>query len=216
MEALLAAVIAISPAFAGPLAGDDLSRLEEARSAPAWPHARLSKDGGSYRLLGIAKIDAPLSDALAIVRDVAGYPDWAWEGINTRRGGEGEYLVHLERLEIEPGENLIRVRYHLNRFFKGERRFSMRYAAALDGKEAVPTLAMTLARPTPFVRELSGEIRFYPVEGEDAFFVHFMGRTKIHWAVYWLIPTAFVRTDAEERVLTVLENAAKRVKTRKR
>jgi hypothetical protein len=172
----------------------------------------LDKLGGSYRLLGTAKVEGSLDDALRIVADVERYPEWAWENINTLRGGrKGRYLVHLEPLKIESENSLIRVRYHLNRFFKGKRRFAMRYIAALSGREAVPTFAMTLAKPTFFVRELSGEIRFYPVEGEEAFYVHFVGRTKIHWAVYYLIPTRFVRRDAEERVLTVLDNAARRV-----
>lgn len=210
MKAVLFALLGLS-AFAA-YEGADALRFEEVRLTLQYPYARLIKEGGGYRLLGVAKIPVALDAALPAIRDVAAYPDWAWENINTRRGGqEGGYLVTLHPLGVEPGKNLIRVRYALNRFFKGERRFSLRYIAALTGQEGVPTLAMTILRPTHLVKELSGEIRFYPIPGEEAFYIHFVGRSKLHWAVYYLIPLRFVRVDAEERVLTVLENAARRV-----
>ena len=213
MNMALLGILAALSAFA--FDGPDALRYEQARLAENNPYAKLVKDGGHYRLLGIAKIEMPLAKALPAIRDVATYPEWAWEGINTRRNGNsGKYLVQLKPLTVESEKNLIRVSYHLNRFFKGKRRFGMRYITALTGKEGVSTLAMTIAKPTRLVKELSGEIRFFPIEGEEAFYIHFVGRTKVHWAIYYLIPLRFVRIDAEERVLTVLENAAKRVTAR--
>ncbi len=211
MFGLLLGLLSFSSTFAFESPADAL-RYEEARLTKKTPYARLIKDGRSYRLLGIAKVEMPLEKALPAIRDIASYPDWTWERINKRRGGKsGRYLVHLEPLKVELEKNLIHVRYHLNRFFKGKRHFGMRYIAALTGEEEVSTLAMTIRKPTKLVKELSGEIRFYPIEGEDAFYIHFVGRTKVHWAIYYLIPLRFVRVDAEERVLTVLENAVRRV-----
>jgi len=195
-------------AFEGP----DAMRYEEAHQTKNYPFARLIKNRGYYRLRGITKVSVPLKGALPVIGDVAEYPNWAWKRINTRRkGATGRYLVNLHPLIVEPQKNIIQVRYHLNRFFKGKRRFRMRYITALTGEEAVPTFAMTIKTTTRLVKELSGEVRFYPVEGEEAFYIHFTGRIKVHWAIYYLIPLRFIRVDAEERVLTVLENAALRV-----
>ena len=177
-----------------------------AAAAPPARRAELTKGGGRFHLEGAGGLAADFARALPMLRGFAGYEGWALKDINKPRGGRKKaYMISINGLKYEPARERFRFFYSFKRLFKGKYVLNLRVENRLDEKP--PRLIAKLETPTRMVKDVRVELIFHFPKEEGNLDVELKAEAASHWIFYHLVPLRLLRANAEDRVLTVFENA---------
>jgi hypothetical protein len=173
------------------------------------PYVFLYKRGGKFCLEACSVVPSDWPDALPVARELKSYGSWVFKGINARKGG-GKYFVDLDSMEYLEDVRNLRVKATLNVFWKGKH--SVRLAAEDRLSEpSSPHLLLRLARPSRLASSAAGDFRVYPLPGEQAFLLYFMGEAELHWLFYYMMPLGLIQGEVVERTGILLDNIRSRL-----
>jgi hypothetical protein len=183
-----------------------------ASPSSAEPAARLTKNKGTFQLTGEGVIPASMHTALPVLEDYATYAEWALKNINKpRKGKKKKYFLKIEELNHQTGTKEFALQLGLKLFFKGKH--TLRLSAENGLNQSPPYISFRLTQPTRLVSFADVKVTLDETEGGRAIHAKLNGRAKTHWAFYYLVPLRMLRANAEDRVMTVLENAIQRIST---
>jgi hypothetical protein len=171
-------------------------------------YSYIYKRDRSFNLETITIIPMTYKEAYSIITDYASYNNWVIKDINVKRdGGKGKYFVDIDSLNYvkTKDQQMFDTRVTLHLGVKGKYRLDLLILDSTNEKP-VPSFTLRMKDASSLTKHLEGTFRFISLPGSPYVVTYFTGRSELSWVLYRFLPLALVRSQVQERIITLLEN----------